>query len=167
MRYFNVKEAPIKVYGVLDNFNRLPDDILAHFTNDISFLGKSSVGGRVRFETDSSVIEFKVKLKMAPIGWGHMPRSGYTGIDVYLDGQFRAVYYTGHDDKEFSATLYKDPGSRAVEINLPVVNSIEEMVIGIADDAEISEPKPYKYEKPIVFYGPSITQGACASRPGV
>jgi hypothetical protein len=167
MRYFNVKEAPIKVYGLLDNFNRLPDDIIDKVNNEVTWLATCTTGGRVRFETSSSVIEIKVKLKRDPIGWGHQPRSGHTGIDVYLDGQFRAVYYPGHTEKEFGATLYKDPGNRAVEINLPLANGVEEMTIGILDDADMCEPKPYKYEKPIVYYGSSITMGGCVSRPGM
>jgi hypothetical protein len=73
MRYFNVKEAPIKVYGLLDNFNRLPDDIIDKVNNEVTWLATCTTGGRVRFETSSSVIEIKVKLKRDPIGWGHQP----------------------------------------------------------------------------------------------
>lgn len=32
--------------------------------------------------------------------------------------------------------------------------------------SKIGKPTPYSIEKPIVFYGSSITQGGCASRPG-
>ena len=44
--------------------------------------------------------------------------------------------------------------------------------IGLPADAKLSKAEPYKNEdsslrKPIVFYGTSITQGGCASRPGM
>ena len=41
------------------------------------------------------------------------------------------------------------------------------MYIGLQENADISESSPYKTEKPIVYYGSSITQGGCASRPAM
>jgi hypothetical protein len=46
-------------------------------------------------------------------------------------------------------------------------SDVSEFFVGVSKDSLLAEPKPYKYEKPIVFYGSSITQGGCASRPGM
>ena len=40
------------------------------------------------------------------------------------------------------------------------------MEVGIDDDAEFLAAPAQKYEKPVCFYGSSITQGGCASKPG-
>ena len=41
--------------------------------------------------------------------------------------------------------------------------------IGIPDDRKLEKgaPRPSSHRSPIVFYGTSITQGGCASRPGM
>ncbi len=49
------------------------------------------------------------------------------------------------------------------------VKSIEDSIIGVNADAEITTAKE-RYlldKKPVVYYGTSITQGGCASRPGL
>ncbi|MBR7165893.1 MAG: hypothetical protein IKD18_06405, partial [Clostridia bacterium] len=43
---------------------------------------------------------------------------------------------------------------------------VGELYIGLRKGASILPPAPYKIEKPVVYYGYSITQGGCASRPG-
>ena len=55
---------------------------------------------------------------------------------------------------------------REITINFPLYHDVDRVYIGIKDTANISYPRPYSVEKPIVFYGSSITQGGCASRPG-
>ena len=52
-------------------------------------------------------------------------------------------------------------------IYLPVYSIIEKCAVGIEKGCEIAPPSPHKHEKPVLFYGSSITQGACSSRPGI
>ena len=61
----------------------------------------------------------------------------------------------GYSDKE-----------REFVINFPLYSEVKALYIGLKDSATVSAPTPYKYGKPIVYYGSSITQGACASRAG-
>jgi len=49
---------------------------------------------------------------------------------------------------------------------LPLYNGIEFVRLGVPAAYRI-EPVPVDTRKPIVFYGTSITQGGCASRPGM
>jgi len=37
---------------------------------------------------------------------------------------------------------------------------------GLSGNAEILPPKPYRFDRPVAYYGHSITQGGCASRAG-
>jgi hypothetical protein len=53
-----------------------------------------------------------------------------------------------------------------ITINFPLYNDIDNLYIGLQESAEVKSGAKYKYEKPVVYYGSSITQGACASRPG-
>ena len=41
------------------------------------------------------------------------------------------------------------------------------LYIGLRKDAYLGEPAPYLHKTPVVYYGSSITQGGCASRPGL
>jgi hypothetical protein len=51
---------------------------------------------------------------------------------------------------------------------LPLYNGVSSVEVGIAKSATIAPlPRVAGRAKPIVFYGTSITHGACASRPGM
>ena len=51
---------------------------------------------------------------------------------------------------------------------LPLYDGIDSLFIGIDRESEIRSPEESKFTgKPIVFYGTSITQGGCATRPGM
>ena len=65
-------------------------------------------------------------------------------------------------------TLISDlaPGEREYAAYLPLYNGIESLEIGVPAGAKFAGLAP-RAEKPIVFYGTSITHGACASRPGM
>lgn len=55
---------------------------------------------------------------------------------------------------------------RDITLYLPSYCSIEELYIGVGNTSDIAAPQPYRESGKIVYYGSSITQGACASRPG-
>ncbi|MBO7520166.1 MAG: hypothetical protein J6T73_05240, partial [Clostridia bacterium] len=59
-------------------------------------------------------------------------------------------------------------GGKAREyiINLPLYSAVSELYIGLSDKSGVFKGEPYKVGKPVVYYGSSITQGGCASRPG-
>ena len=54
-----------------------------------------------------------------------------------------------------------------VDLYLPTYNRLIMLEIGVDENACVEAPRPYAIEKPVVFYGSSITQGASASRPGL
>ena len=49
---------------------------------------------------------------------------------------------------------------------LPLYDGVVKLEIGIDSTCVIKKPEPW-HQNPIVFYGTSITQGGCASRPGM
>src|SRR5262249_19122837 len=52
---------------------------------------------------------------------------------------------------------------------LPLYNGVSSVEIGIPRDNTLAKgpPRPALRQQPIVYYGSSITQGGCASRPGM
>lgn len=55
----------------------------------------------------------------------------------------------------------------AVTLNMPLYQGVEEVWIGVDKDAVISDAPAYASSRPVIIYGTSITQGGCASRPGM
>lgn len=72
--------------------------------------------------------------------------------------------------QENTATLVSNipAGTREYILYFPLYNGVSEVEIGIPEGATLSKADPRESgRKPIVFYGTSITQGGCASRPGM
>lgn len=65
-----------------------------------------------------------------------------------------------------SAITFETSKLRDIIINFPLYNGVRELEIGLEKDATLKAGNKYKIKKPVVFYGSSITQGGCASRPG-
>ena len=59
------------------------------------------------------------------------------------------------------------PGEWEVTISFPLYNQLDRLLVGLADGSTLSPAAPYTHAKPVVYYGSSITQGGCASRPGM
>ena len=100
----------------------------------------------------------------------HFPITGSIGLDLYADdvfiGEFRPPEFIPNKAYESLLTIKAERTERDITIGLPLYSDLLELYIGIDEDATLSRPTPYKYEKPIVYYGSSVTQGGCASRPG-
>lgn len=174
VKFYNINEAPFKVYGVeyLDNcFRRLPEDVAKSVSSGVHAHHTHGAGGRVRFKTDSPYIAIYVKLATAA-KMPHFAFTGSIGMDLYIKENGEERYVNTYVPKldisdEFVSLLGGSySGMNEYTINFPLYSGVKEMYIGLAETANVLEAEPYKYEKPIVFYGSSITQGGCASRPG-
>jgi hypothetical protein len=64
------------------------------------------------------------------------------------------------------STIPPRDDSEVADADVPLYNGIETLSIGVPPDAQFESLAP-RTEKPIVFYGTSITHGASASRPGM
>lgn len=53
-----------------------------------------------------------------------------------------------------------------MQYNFPTYNPVTKLYIGIKGGSKTEVPDNYINKNPVVFYGSSITQGGCASRPG-
>lgn len=97
----------------------------------------------------------------------HMPLSGMSGVDFYIDRVFRgSLRPESNIQTEYEGGINKEKKLSQVTINLPLYNGVTEVYIGVDEDAVVTAPEEYCIARPVVFYGSSITQGGCASRPG-
>jgi len=152
-------------------FDRFPAKAEGKVTKAVWNLSRHSAGMMVRFKTDATTIRAKWTLLSSRLGMPHMPPSGVSGLDLYardVKGQWRWAAATKPNKQDMEATLLSGiaPGMREYALYLPLYNGIESLEIGVLKGAKFESLAPRK-AKPLVFYGTSITHGACASRPGL
>ena len=152
-------------------FDRFPAKAEGKVTKAVWNLSRHSAGMMVRFKTDATTIRAKWKLLSSRLGMPHMPPSGVSGLDLYArdaKGQWRWAAATKPNKQNMEATLLSGiaPGMREYALYLPLYNGIESLEVGVLKGAKFESLAPRK-AKPLVFYGTSITHGACASRPGL
>ena len=172
--FYDTKNAPFKIYGVFfegDRYRRMPESVAKEVSNGVYQLHTNTAGGRVRFMTDSPYIAISAKMpslhKMP-----HFAFSGSIGLDLYVtvDGEER--FFEGYippfevEDGYEGIVDFETAEMRECTINFPLYSDLSDLYIGVSRDAQILPASDYKDIKPIVAYGSSITQGACASRPG-
>lgn len=151
-------------------FDRLPSNAEGKVTKAVWNLSRHSSGMMVRFRTDATAIHVHYKLLNSRLAMSHMPATGVSGIDLYArnkEGHWRWVQVTRPTQQELKVKLVSGlaPGMREFAAYLPLYNGVEFLSIGVAHGCQFESLAPR--EKPIVFYGTSITHGACASRPGM
>ncbi len=174
LRFYNALSEPFKIYGVyMDDgkFRRLPEKVAESVSRGVWILHANTAGGRVRFRTNSPYVA--VNVKMGEIGkMPHFPLAGSAGFDVYRnDGNGEEYVRTfmppfNIEDGYESLISFDDEVMRDVTINFPLYSEVKELYIGLDENAVVEAPTPYIDKKPMVYYGSSITQGGCASRPG-
>ena len=183
MKYYNCTDVPIEIYGVevIDPeqqiFWRLPDEESRLVSDAVRGRSKSACGGRIRFRTDADSVNIRLSLHTLGVDIC-IPLPGSSGLDVYtgagLHAKYRGYVAPGNyreEDKTVEKTVplrfSGEPKEfRDVTLNLPRNERIAGVTIGLPDDAELLVPTPYSSKERICFYGSSITEGGCASRPG-
>jgi GDSL-like Lipase/Acylhydrolase family/N-terminus of Esterase_SGNH_hydro-type len=154
-------------------FIRLPLRLKDTLPKAVWNLGNSPSGGRIRFRTDSNTLAIRVEYPSPP-NMANMHAFGQTGVDLYLDGVYRGTTVAPKDAKPGMPVehVYFELGDRpAVErevtLYLPLYKPAKVLAVGVRKDARMSKARPFAIERPVVFYGTSITQGGCASRSGM
>ena len=137
-------------------------------------LSQQSAGLSIAFYSNSP----EIKIKYTVTGgrsMAHMPATGVSGVDLYATdrnggSRWCAAKYSLGDTLVYTydGLTYEDASNKGYEYTLflPLYNSVSFLEIGVKDNASISFI-PVSEEKPLVVYGTSIAQGACASRPGM
>lgn len=178
VEWFEIPQAPFSLHGVSYDekegiFRRMPQEIAENVSKGVAWGARCSAGGRVQFMTNSPYVAIKFVERAMPAMW-NMPWIGSCGFSIYSGGEFSGVIacrpsgFTVVDDKYAFEGIHYLPTLclEEITIHMPLYNYVYKMYIGLKKGSVVQEPKPYAYEKPVVFYGSSITQGGCASHPG-
>ncbi len=131
-------------------------------------LAQCPSGGRIRFQSDSTSLAIRMTYPTRP-GMRNMHSFGQAGLDAYVDGEYIGSVAPG-SATEVESFFYSGAPKRVREITiyLPLYLGVAVNEIGIDPDASLqATEKSYAVDFPVVYYGTSITQGGCASRPGM
>jgi len=163
-------EGRVKAIKIEDGYARLPLNLKDQVRKPVWDLGQDAAGVYVEFKTSAS--SFTVKYKVTgSLNMPHMPSTGVSGLDLYTKDPISNEWNWIHGRYSFKDTItytYDNFGNLPEFVNrlyLPLYNAVEWMEIGV--DSEDKFEFVHKESKPIIVYGTSIAQGACASRPGL
>lgn len=131
-----------------------------------------TAGFCVEFSTDAPAFQVRWTLFMVEqLAMVHMPSTGVSGVDLYVKtpgGTWRFVNNGRPTGTENVFGFNVPPGSQC-RLYFPLYNGLKSIEIGIPKGKSLSTPNKAvrNNRKSVVFYGTSIVQGACASRPGM
>lgn len=183
IQWLNAQDEQFSLHGVFydeknGRYARLPEELVEQVPR-LTYLSRMTAGGRLRFVTDSKIIAIKASIP-AYSPMPHMSITGSHGFSVYADNFFRARYspvfkdfLTAHDNEDENVyfaekkTIAETNEKRLIEIYFPLYGGLNELFIGVEPGSVIEVAPGYSNPKPMVFYGSSITQGACVTRPGL
>lgn len=196
IRFHNLKEQGFFVSGLqgfeedgsYDRLNQKYRMILNDVNPNLIELGSHTAGGQISFRSNTKRVVLRVKLSHAH-NMSNMTPIGQCGFDCYVgtdrtDLNFLGVTKFDIRTAEYQCELVeersinawnqakkeKDPKNfnlmNEFLINFPLYCHVEKLEIGLDQDAVVEKPSNYSKEGKLIFYGTSITQGGCATRPG-
>jgi hypothetical protein len=175
LKYVNATGLQLLGKGFSDTpnrYDRLPVSLEGKTRPDVWSLSKNSSGLALRFRTNSRVIAAKWEVT-GDVTMNHFAPTGIKGLDLYClkNGKWQFVNSARPVGKISTAVIIEHMKGENLEymLYLPLYDGVANLEIGIEPRATIGDPQvdsPRK-EKPVVFYGTSITQGGCASRTGM
>jgi hypothetical protein len=165
------------LFGTLANngkgtYQRLPDSLRNIIRPPVWHLAGNSAGLYIRFASNTTRVAVNWTLT-ENYAMNHMAMVGIKGLDLYcLEKKgWQFVNAARPDGKSNTATVISNmtAGMREFMLYLPLYDGIESLSIGVDSLSFMSAPSVNspRAERPVVFYGTSITQGGCASRPGM
>lgn len=181
--FHDARSMPIEICGLEwtedgNLFSRIdPKQAEAYrFPQNLQELMYHTSGGRIRFQTDASEIAVRVQLEER-VSLPHLSPVAAMGVDVYekdTDSAEIPRFVTSIPPRLDAENRYEglcqfrnaEKNMREITLYFPLYCKVRKMEIGIQEKAELNPPQSYRTSRPVVFYGSSITQGACSSRPG-
>jgi len=148
-------------------FQRFPNKYKGNIRKEVWALSENNAGISIQLRTNSRNLKLKWNVKL-DFRMNHMTDAGIKGLDIYehVNNQWQYLS-TGlpNSNKNEHLIKFNDVNEKTLCLYLPLYDSIIDLDIGIDRDSILKFIK--NDNKPIVFYGTSITQGGCASRPGM
>ena len=156
-------------------YDRLPAKAEGVVRPDVWGLAQNSAGLCAHFTSDARTIRARWTLRSASLAMNHMPATGVSGLDLYCRLPGESTWHwlgVGRPENQTNEAVLADglpEGTREFLLYLPLYNGVESVTVGVPVGAtlEPAPPRPPDRSRPICCYGTSITQGGCASRPGM
>lgn len=175
-KYLDVAKAPFALGGLINpaenygEYYRLDASRREDYSGANRGLAECTAGGSVRFSTNAESISIRVNLRSSSVGMHHFTDRGVYGLDVYVGTGTNRKYagapmqmFTGDPDFHCDV-LQLGKGVKEIQINFPLYGGVRKMEIGFPSGARVGAPTP-RMNGAVAFYGSSITQGGCVSRP--
>lgn len=175
--FYDIRALGLEGQGwsdIKNPFDRLPAKAEGVVRPAVWNLSHQSAGLCVRFVTDAPTIAARWSLTSPNLAMPHMAATGVSGVDLYVrtgaDGHWHWLAIGKPTAQKMTATLVSGlpAGKREYLLYLPLYNGVTSVEVGVPRGVALAKapPRPADKTKPIIFYGTSITQGGCASRPG-
>jgi lysophospholipase L1-like esterase len=153
------------------DYDRLPARAKGVVRPPVWYLSKDSAGMSVGFEAETPAVAVRYTLLKDSLAMSHMPATGVSGMDLYGrdgKGRLRWVGDARPGAQRVVAELAKgmDVVRRDYRMYLPLYNGVKELEVGVPKGVGLKMAAPRR-EGSVVYYGTSIAQGGCASRPGM
>lgn len=181
MKFYDIKDKPFEIYGVFfdekeGKFFRMEKSVADTVSANISMLCSNTSGGRVKFSTNSREIAVKFTCPVKP-NYYHFStlatiacilNEERDGEQIFMHSYVpNNLYNFSAENTENGYTVSAKVGDgkmRNYVLYFPNYCDVCSIEIGLDDGAKIEKGNPYREKLPILYYGSSITQGACASR---
>ena len=169
LTFFDPFLPPFSLHGLSVEGNccrRLPERTAQAVSEEVALLSLHTAGGRLRFCTDSPVIALQAEMH-AVEKMPHFALTGSCGFDLFEEGQYLGTFIPPFGfSGGFSAKKALDGRKlRQLTVHFSLYSGVRRLYIGLVTGSVLT-PAPAYREPPVVFYGSSITQGGCASKPG-
>ena len=184
-KWFDAHDAPFSLHGLCGEagYSRLPRALFPSLRPEVRRLALETAGGRIRFMTSAPRARMKITLSDTCFKT-HMTPLNMAGAELYQgngdktrrvcvlrpvahgDVPFEKLdgYYL---EKTIEQTAALSGEMETCTLYLPAFTGIDEVKIGLPEGYAALPAENYAITPPIVFYGSSITQGACAGRPSL
>lgn len=187
MKWYNPLDGWVKFYGFnyieedhrYQRFPKVLEEEIRNVSKAVANLSTNSAGGQMHFLTNSSKLVIHAKTKNMAMLSG-MTMLAQAGFDCYVGKNYQDLKFydsarfdltkNNTANQEYEYTLFNNRGNeeKLVVINFPLYSQVEEVYLAIQEDCYIKKPcVDLSKNNKIVIYGTSMTQGGCASRPGL
>ncbi|MEN6645546.1 MAG: SGNH/GDSL hydrolase family protein [Armatimonadia bacterium] len=171
LTWIDARDLTIEGKGWADTagfYDRLPAKAKGVVRPPVWDLSLDSSGYCVRLRTDAPTLHVKWELRKPNLAMDHMPATGVSGVDLYArEASGWRFIATGRVTKQANEATFSTAGRSEFALYLPLYNGVNSVSLGVPEGKFIGKIDESSRGKPIVFYGTSITQGGCASRPGM
>ncbi|MFL3005115.1 MAG: SGNH/GDSL hydrolase family protein [Candidatus Neomarinimicrobiota bacterium] len=173
MKFFSIKTKHVQ--GILEpnssrkyQFQRLPQKYRDHVRKEVWNLSENSAGVSLSFSSDTSNLLIRWTIKNH-FKMNHMTDVGVSGFDLYQkkNNEWHFISAGIPNDLKNETYLFKglQRGLKHYRIHFPLYNTLTDLELGFDSNSRLKIIT--KNGPSLIFYGTSITQGGCASRPGL